>query len=80
MVKGTIDSQEPVGVLEMVTKSAVKNRLATPSSSRMGATNGSVASAPLTYVPGPPTGIPTVNFIAFGFGVGSVRMDIGRRA
>lgn len=55
----------------MVTKSAVRNTLATPLRSSNARTQGSSGSDPLRCVPGPPTGSPTVNFVAFGFGVGS---------
>lgn len=64
----------------MVTKSAVKNTLPTPSSASRSDTYLSSGDEPLTYVPGPPTGSPTVNFIAFGFGVFSTRIVIEGRA
>lgn len=64
----------------MVTKSAVKNTLATPSSSNKEVRNSSSVSAPFTYVPGPPTGSPTENLRAFGFGVGSTVTGIAARA
>lgn len=64
----------------MVTKSAVRNTLITPSRVNSGPTNSSGASAPLMYVPGPPTGTPVLNFIALGFGVGATVIAIGRRA
>lgn len=60
----------------MVTKLAVKNTLATPSRARRSLTNGSSGSDPLTYVPGPPTAVPTVNLKALGFGVLSARMGM----
>jgi len=63
----------------MVTKSAVKNTLATPSSASSSVRYVSFGDEPLTYVPGPPTGWPTENFIAFGLGVGSTRTAIGTR-
>lgn len=58
----------------MVTKLAVKNTLATPSSAKRSLRKGSSGSEPLTYVPGPPTGDPTVNLKALGFGVCSARI------
>ena len=67
---GTIASQSTSGVPETVTKSAVRNTLRTPSSARIGATLGSASSA-FVYVTGPPTALPTMNFIAAGFGVRS---------
>ena len=57
----------------MVTKSAVKNTLATPSRASNCDAHASSASTPCTRVPGPPTATPTVNLVAFGFGVGSTR-------
>ena len=59
------------GVRVTVTKSAVMNTEATPSRSKIGAIRSS-ASAPDVNVAGPPTGVPTVNFKAFGFGVFSI--------
>lgn len=56
----------------MVTKSAVMNRLVTPSNASSGPANGSLSSLPGTKVFGPSTGWPTVNFSALGFGVGSI--------
>lgn len=64
----------------MVTKSAVKKTLATPSRANSSVTNPSSASAPFTYVPGPPTGWPTENLSAFGFGVCSTRTGMSARA
>lgn len=64
----------------MVTKSAVKNTLATPSSSSSCARNSSSGFEPLTTVPGPPTGSPTENLRALGFGVGSTVTGIAARA
>jgi len=66
-----IDSQEESGVLEMVTKSAVMKMLVTPGMSRSPAANGSSGLEPATKVAGPPTGSPTENLAAFGFGVGA---------
>jgi hypothetical protein len=54
-----------------VTKSAVMKTEMTPSSSRIGATRSSAVAASVN-VAGPPTGDPTVNFIALGLGVFSV--------
>lgn len=64
----------------MVTKSAVKNTLATPSRPRRSARKASSGAEPLTKVPGPPTGWPTANFMALGFGVCSTRTVIEMRA
>jgi len=61
----------------MVTKSAVMNKLATPSISRSLLATGLSAAEPLTYVVGGPTGSPTANFMAFGLGVGDCCMGIG---
>ena len=63
----------------MVTKFDVKKTLATPSSSTRSEANGSAGVDPFTYVPGPPTAEGTVNFMAFGFGVGSTTTLIGGR-
>lgn len=63
----------------MVTKSAVKNTLATPSRARRSERYTSPGAAPLTKVPGPPTGRPTANFLALGFGVCSTRTVIEMR-
>ena len=54
----------------MVTKSAVMKMLPTPSSDRSCLATSLSVSCPFTNVAGPPTGRPTGNFIAFGFGVG----------
>ena len=67
-MSSTIESHDVSSVRDTVTKLPVMNTDATPSSSRMGATATSAVSAS-TYVAGPPTGEPTVNFIALGFGV-----------
>ena len=64
----------------MVTKSAVKNTLATPSSASRSPRYFFSGDDPLTCVPGPPTGRPTVNLIAFGLGVFSTRTAIETRA
>lgn len=76
MASGVMESQEASGVLEMVTKSAVKKTLATPSRARSSDAHCSSGSAPRTSVPGPPTGVPTENLVAFGLGVGSTRTAI----
>jgi len=55
----------------MVTKSAVMKMLATPSRDRTSAAISLSVSCPRTNVAGPPTGLPTGNFIALGFGVGA---------
>ena len=55
----------------MVTKSAVMKMLVTPSNASNERANDSAGSLPTTCVVGPPTGFPTVNFIAFGFGEGA---------
>ncbi len=47
------------------------NMLVTPSSSRMADAIGLSVGWPATNVAGPPTGVPTENLMAFGFGVGS---------
>ncbi len=52
-------------------KSAVMKMLVTPSSWRMADAMGSSVGWPATKVAGPPTGVPTVNLIALGLGVGS---------
>ncbi len=70
-------SHELPGALVIVTKSAVMNMLATPSISNSSLTKASSVSAPRTKVDGPPTGTPTANFIAFGFGVGAGCTGIG---
>ena len=66
-----IDSQGTSEVLETVTKSAVKKMLVTPGMARSSRANPCSGWAPATCVVGPPTGLPTVNFIAFGFGDGA---------
>ena len=70
----TIESQDDSSERVTVTKSPVMNTDWTPSMSSIGATDSSAAAAS-TYVAGPPTGEPTVNFIARGFGVVSTTMD-----
>lgn len=52
-------------------KSAVMKMLVTPSSWRMADAMGSSVGWPAAKVAGPPTGVPTVNLIALGLGVGS---------
>lgn len=64
----------------MVTKSAVKKTLATPSISSSSPSHGSSGAAPLTWVPGPPTDSPTENLRAFGFGVLSTATAMPNRA
>lgn len=54
----------------IVTKSAVMNKLVTPTSCSNSLATELSLCFPLTYVVGAPTGSPTVNFMAFGFGVG----------
>lgn len=54
----------------IVTKSAVMNRLATPSMDNSSVATSLSVGLPATNVAGPPTGFPTGNFIAFGLGVG----------
>lgn len=71
-------SHDESGVLEIVTKSAVMNRLVTPSNASSGPAKGSSSSWPVTKVLGPSTGRPTVNFRALGLGVGSIMTDMGK--
>lgn len=73
-----MSSQSASGVLVTVTKSAVMKTLTTPSISSKPAAAGSSGVSPAEKVAGPPTGLPTVNFIALGFGVGSVTTLIVR--
>jgi len=73
-MSSTIKSHDVSSVRVTVTKSPVMNTDWTPASSRIGATASSALSAS-TYVAGPPTGEPTVNFIALGFGVLSTTTD-----
>lgn len=61
----------------MVTKSAVMNKLVTPSISSSSFATGLSPAEPLTYVVGGPTGSPTANFMALGFGVGDCCTGIG---
>lgn len=70
MALGVISSHEPPGALVTVTKSAVMKMLETPSSAVSSAAMGLSAGLPATKVAGPPTGLPTMNFIALGLGVG----------
>ena len=65
-----MSSHSTVGDLVIVKKSAVKKMLATPSMAISSVRYSSEASLPDLTVPGPPTGCPTMNFIAFGLGVG----------
>ena len=62
-------SQAASGNLLSVTKSAVMKTLATPGNASSAAPSGSSVGSVGTNVVGPPTGTPTVNFAAFGFGV-----------
>lgn len=57
----------------MVTKSAVMKMLVTPSRASNERANDSSGSLPATCVVGPPTGFPTVNFMAFGLGDGATK-------
>lgn len=70
---GSVASQSIESSPETVTKSAVMNTLVTPSRPRISPISGG-APSPEVCVAGPPTGAPTVNFIARGFGVGSTVM------
>jgi hypothetical protein len=79
VASGMIDSQEESGAFEMVTKSAVMKMLVTPAMPSSPAANGSSGLDPATNVWGPPTGCPTENFAAFGFGVGATLTGIGHR-
>lgn len=71
MASGMIESQGTSEVLEMVTKSAVKKMLITPGMARRSRANPCSGGVPATWVVGPPTDFPTVNFIALGFGEGA---------
>lgn len=64
-----MDSQPASGSLLIVTKSAVRNTLATPGRASSAAPSGSSVGWLGTKVFGPPTSAPTVNFTAFGLGV-----------
>ena len=64
-----MSSHEASGAFERVTKSADMNMEVTPSMERSAAAMGSSVSWPAANVFGPSTGVPTVNFSAFGFGV-----------
>ena len=77
---GTISAQSASGVLEMVTKSAVRKTLVTPSTARIAVPRGSSVGLARVSVVGPPTGRPTVNFTAFGFGVPSGMIAMGGEA
>ena len=63
--------QSASGLFEIVMKSAVMNMLVTPASSSISEAAGLSAGCPAMNVAGPPTGTPTENLTAFGFGVGS---------
>lgn len=63
----------------MVTKSAVMKMLVTPGMARRPAASGSLGLDPATNVAGPPTGSPTENLAAFGFGVGATLTGMGHR-
>ncbi len=54
----------------IVTKSAVMKMLATPATANRALATALSVSWPATKVAGPPTGSPTENFMALGFGVG----------
>jgi hypothetical protein len=63
----------------MVTKSAVMKMLVTPGMASNPAATGSSGAEPATKVAGPPTGSPTENFAALGFGVGATLTGMGWR-
>lgn len=67
---GAISSQNASGDLEMVTKSADMKTLVTPSNASSGAAMGSSVSWPAAKLFGASKSAPTVNFKAFGLGVG----------
>ena len=69
-------SQLASGNLFNVTKSAVINTLATPGRLSNAWPSGSSGGWLGTYVVGPPTSTPTVNFTAFGLGVELTVIDI----
>jgi hypothetical protein len=73
---GASTFQSASGVAVTVTKSAVMNTDATLSIASTIATHPS-AAAGSEIVAGPPTAVPTLNFIAAGFGVRSVRTATG---
>lgn len=77
MAGSMIGSQPASGNLFSVTKSAVKNTLATPGSPSRAAPRGSSVGWLGTKVVGPPTETPTVNFTAFGLGVELTVTGIG---
>lgn len=74
----TIESHSKFGDLVMVMKFPVKKTLATPVipiRSRRYCWSGSEVAV---TVPGPPTGTPATNFMAFGLGVGVYEIAMGR--
>jgi hypothetical protein len=72
---GTSESHVASPSRVAVMKSAVMKTETTPSSSRIGAMRSSAVAASVN-VAGPPTGDPTLNFIALGLGVFSVTTPI----
>jgi len=72
-----IPSQPASGNLFNVTKSALRNTLETPGNPSNARPRGSSVGWLGTYVVGPPTSTPTVNFTAFGFGVELTVIGIG---
>lgn len=60
----------------MVTKSAVMKMLVTPGNASRSRANVSSGSEPAMYVVGPPTEVPTENFIALGLGDGATMTAI----
>ena len=72
-----IESQAASGNLFSVTKSAVKNTLATPGKASSADPRGSSVGWLGTKVVGPPTGVPTVNLAALGLGVELTVTGIG---
>ena len=69
MVCGSIVSQDTSGTFEMVTKSADMNTLLVPSMPSSAVASSLPCALAGTNVEGPPTSIPTVNFLALSFGV-----------
>ncbi len=65
---GTIESQDSASLRVTVTKSPVMNTDSTPGMFNTAATRSSAVAGSVN-VAGPPTGVPTVNFMARGFGV-----------
>ena len=72
-----MESQAASGNLLSVTKSAVMKTLATPGNASNAPPRGSSVGWLGTNVVGPPTGTPTVNFAASGFGVELTVTGIG---